>query len=243
LVRIYKLSSEYEKIINEITYATNSQTAINLRDLKANDEIQKNLIEAVAKLEVDEKGKPIYQYKPKRDAVVSRNAISIAVAAEAIISIWLQKPHVVKFRKNRMFEDVFYHDIFKDELNAAQLVLAVLIWRYVETKRKTAGEELYNTYPFLGYASNIVSMIIGYFLIKDFNISKDKIDHINFINLKEYFEKNKETYYTKAMDLIKEELQSKRTNINFDLDSLQRIAGVFRGGYLTQNIIQRLDDI
>ena len=242
LVRVYKLSPEQEKIINEITYATNSQTAINLRDLKANDEIQKNLIEAVAKLELDKNNNPVYSYKPKRDAVVSRNAISITVAAEAILSVWIRKPHVVKFRKNRMFEDSYYNEIFNHSLNASKLVLAVLIWRFVETKRKTAKNELYIKYPFLGYASNIVSMIIGDLLIKDIGINREQISHTNFIRLKNIFEEKKEIYYEKAMNMIKEEIESDKIKINIKLDSLQRIAGVFRGGYLTQNIIKRLDN-
>jgi len=240
LVRVYKLSPEQEKIINEITYATNSQTAINLRDLKANDEIQKNLIKAVEKLELDNDLKPVYQYKPKRDAVTSKGAISIAVAAEAILSIWHKKPHVVKFRKNRMFEDIYYNEIFDTSINAAKLVLAVLIWRYVETKRKTANQELYQIYPFLGYASNIVSMIIGELLLRDFGIKQDKIDHINFKELKGQFELNKDSYYEEAMNMLKNELESERLHVDLKLDSLQKIAGVFRSGYLTQSIVQKL---
>lgn len=239
LVRIYKLSPEQEKLINEITYATNSQTAINLRDLKANDEIQRQLIEAVSKLELDENNRPVYTYKPKRDAIISKNSITIAVAAEAILSIWLFKPHIVKFRKSRLFEDAFYNEIFNEKLNAAQLVLAVLIWRFVETKRKTQNE-LYKEYPFIGYASNIISMIIGIYLLNEFNISKDKINHINFKELKKTFEDKKEDFYKQALELLKEELQSDRIDIDFKLSSLQKIAGVFRGGYLTQNILEKL---
>lgn len=240
LVRIYMLANEQEKMINEITYATNSQTAINLRDLKANDEIQKSLIDDVANLVVDEGGKPEYIYKPKRDNIISRNIITIAVAAEAIFSIWNEKPHVVKFRKNRLFEDNYYNDIFSKKLNGAQLVLAVLIWRYVETKRKTSIESLYETYPFVGYASNIVSMMIGIVLLQDMHISRDKITYHNFKELKEKFEISKDTYYINALNTLKGELQSEHVQIDLESDSLQRIAGLFRGGYLTEHIIRKL---
>lgn len=240
LIRIYMLSKEQEKMINEITYATNSQTAINLRDLKANDDIQKSLIEDVSNLLKDDKDNSVYTYKPKRDNVVSRNNITIAVAAEAIFSIWNEKPHVVKFRKNRLFEDNYYNDIFTDKLNGAQLVLAVLIWRYVETKRKTSIDELYEDYPFIGYASNLVSMIVGILILQDKNISKNKISYINFQELKEHFEVHKDNYYISALNILKEELESERIEISLADDSLQRIAGLFRGGYLTQHIIRRL---
>jgi len=237
------LSKEQEKLINEITYATNSQTSINLRDLKANDEIQRSLIEDVENLVIDEQGNSEYIYKPKRDNVTSRNSITIAVAAEAIFSIWNKKPHVVKFRKNRLFEDNYYNEIFTDKLNGAQLVLSVLIWRYVETKRKTSIDELYESYPFIGYASNLVSMIIGILILQDNNISKYKISYINFKDLRESFENNKDDYYRKALDILKNELESERVNIDLTTDSLQRIAGLFRGGYLTENVIRRLNRV
>jgi hypothetical protein len=240
LIRIYKLTQEQIKLINEITYATNSQTAINLRDLKANDDIQKSLIESVASLEKDDKGNSEYIYKPKRDNIVSRNAITIAVAAEAILSIWNQKPHVVKFRKNRLFEDNFYNEIFTSELNGAKIVLAVLIWRYVETKRKTSLDSMYQEYPFVGYASNIISMIIGILLIKKNNIAIDKISHTNFKILSECLESSKDELYQEALKLLKDELVSEHIHINLQIDSLQRIAGLFRGGYLTQHIVNKL---
>lgn len=243
LIRIYKLTQEQIKLINEITYATNSQTAINLRDLKANDDIQKSLIESVASLEKDDKGNSEYIYKPKRDNIVSRNAITIAVAAEAILSIWNQKPHVVKFRKNRLFEDNFYNEIFTKELNGAKMVLAVLIWRYVETKRKTSIETMYEEYPFVGYASNIISMIIGCLLIKRNNIIIDRVSHTNFKTLKDYFESNKDGLYKESLELLKNELKSEHINIDLEIDSLQRIAGLFRGGYLTQHIIKKLEGL
>ena len=66
LVRIYKLNPEHIKLINEITYATNSQTAINLRDLKSNDDIQKSLIQSVSELEKDAQRDSTYTYKPKK---------------------------------------------------------------------------------------------------------------------------------------------------------------------------------
>ena len=240
LVRIYMLSKEQEKMINEITYATNSQTAINLRDLKANDEIQKSLIEDVKNLIIDEEGKPEYTYKPKRDNTTSRNGITIAVAAEAVFSIWNEKPHVVKFRKNRLFEDTYYNEIFSKKLNGAQLVLAVLVWRYVETKRKTSIDELYEDYPFIGYASNIISMMIGILLLNDMDIPREKVTHYNFTKLREKFEISKDEYYTKALNILKNELQSNNIEIDLDTDSLQRIAGLFRGGYLTEHIIKKL---
>ncbi len=241
LLRIYKLSQEQEHMINEITYATNSQTAINLRDLKANDDIQKSLMEDVAYLVVNENNEPEYVYKPKQDHIISRNSITSTVAAEAICSIWLQQPHIVKFRKNKLFEDNLYNKIFSNELNGAQLVLAVLIWRYVETTRKSLINTLFEKYPFIGYSSNIVAMIIGVLLLNGIGIKKNNIGHHNFNELKEKFDNLKEYYYEQSMEIVKQALESEDLRINLQDDSLQRISGAFRSVYLTNAVLKILN--
>jgi len=240
LVRIYELSNDDEDIIDSITYATNSQTAVNLRDLKANDPIQRKLIESVELLETDNNNNPVYTYKPKRDSNVSKNSISIAVAAEAIISTWRRGPHRAKFRKNRLFEDEIYETIFTSELNAAQLVIAVHIWRYVETKRKT-DESLYNDYIFVGYCSNHLCMIMGDKLLKENSISLEQLTHINFKNIKKYFEKNKERLHKESMEIIAEAMSSDNINLDLQSASLQKIAASFRRAYLTYEIQRLLD--
>jgi len=55
-------------------------------------------------------------------------SITSSVAAESIYSIWRKRPHQAKFKRNELFGK-FYHDVFND-INGAQLVLAVLIYRF-----------------------------------------------------------------------------------------------------------------
>ena len=43
MVRIYELPEGSDEVVREITKATNSQTPVDLRDLRSNDEIQKTL--------------------------------------------------------------------------------------------------------------------------------------------------------------------------------------------------------
>ena len=135
---------------------------------------------------------------------------------------------------------MYYNKIFTKELNGAKVVLAVLIWRYVETTRKTSIETMYDIYPFIGYASNTISMIIGMLVLKKANINISSISHTNFKILKNIFDENIESFYKEALEIVKDELQSESINIRLDTDSLQRIAGAFRGGYLTQQIINKL---
>lgn len=84
LVRIYEVNDD-ENIVQAITYATNSQNPVDLRDLKSNDDRQ-ILLETGAK----ELG---YVYKRKRDNISYSNSIPVTVAAEAVLSVWRGMPH------------------------------------------------------------------------------------------------------------------------------------------------------
>ena len=48
---------------------------------------------------------------------------------------------------------------------------------------------------------------------------------------------SKKDLYKEALEIVKKELEGENINIKLNIDSLQRIAGAFRGGYLTQQII------
>ena len=125
LIRIYELSDD-EQTIRDITYATNSQNPVNLRDLKANDEKQTLLEKGAAELG--------FTYRRKRDYSTAINAIPSTVAAEAILSVWRNKPHIARYRKNDLFGS-YFNEIFGN-VNAAQMIVAVLIFRYCDAIRK-----------------------------------------------------------------------------------------------------------
>jgi hypothetical protein len=79
LVRLYALDDNDQSIVDRITYATNSQTPIELQDLRANDEVQRRLV-----LDVQALG---YAYAPRRGgARRMAGSIGSAEAAEAILA-------------------------------------------------------------------------------------------------------------------------------------------------------------
>ena len=59
--------------------------------------------------------------------------------------------------------------------------------------------------------------------------------------MKSYLDENIEKLYKEALEIVKKELEGENINIKLNIDSLQRIAGAFRGGYLTQQIINKLN--
>jgi hypothetical protein len=240
LVRIYKIDEEDDTVANNITIATNSQTVVDLRDLKSNDDIQKRLSESVRLLGVKD-GIPLFEYQPKKDSTTPKShylPISIAVAAEAIFSTWHHKPHNARFHKDRLF-GYFYSEIFNDSLNGAQLVLAVLIWRYVENRRKR-DEELKNKYYFINYASNILCMIIGNLFLKSVSMTLDKITHKNFDEMHKKIEAEIEHLYAKAVDIVQDALL--KLGIDTTAEPLHRLSATFRRADLTEQVLTILSN-
>lgn len=183
LVRLYEVNDD-EDIVQDITYATNSQNPVDFRDLKSNDEIQ-ILLETSAR----ELG---YVYKRKRDNLGNANVIPSTVAAEAVFAVWRGKPHLAKYKRNEFF-DKYYREIFSD-LNAAQMIIAVLIFRYCDSVRKHESEnaEIQAQRPFSQY---FLSYMVGSRLLKEENVSLNELTHINFEQVKKCFELNKEQFY------------------------------------------------
>ena len=222
LLRLYEIGATDDFIVRDITYATNSQNPVDLRDLRANDEIQQKL----------EMGMPDlgYQYKRKRDEQVSSSSttVTVGVAAEAVFAVWRRKPHQAKFRRSELF-GAFYDEIFRRDLNAAQVILAVLIFRMVENERRRQST---NDPRFLPYASYVLAMLIGELLLKrDQSIALAQVDHRNFALLRDHFEANKKQLYQDAQARLQKALTQLGTT---ETTSLQRLAATFRRGDLLE---------
>lgn len=188
LVRLYEVEeTENPGIIQDIIYATNSQNPVDFRDLKSNDECQR-----VLEIGAHDLG---YVYKRKRDNALNINVIPSTVAAEAVFAVWRDSPHLAKYRRNEFFDK--YYSLIFDNLNAAQMVIAVLIFRYCDNNRKKESKQegirehrLYSQY-FMAY-------MIGKQILKYFGISLQELTHVNFNEIKDYFEQNKELMYSKS---------------------------------------------
>lgn len=187
LVRLYELSGQdIENLITDITIATNSQNPVDLRDLRANDEKQRTL-----ELDIQQLG---YQYKRKKDAAVVGEVIPSSVVAEAVFTIWKKQPHLAKFKRTELFGK-FYHEIFQN-LNAAQAVLAVLIYRYCDNQRRKS--ELYAQHPHLPYSNYFIAMLMGNLLLQNLGIVLPQLTHVNFVQVKNYFETHKDELFIAA---------------------------------------------
>ena len=218
MVRLYEVDdTEDQGIIRDITYATNSQNPVDFRDLKSNDEQQILLEKGVQDLG--------FIYKRKRDNTSNTNTIPSTVAAEAVFAVWREGPHLAKYKRNEFF-DKYYTRIF-DGLNAAQMIMAVLIFRFCDGNRKkeSSQEEIQEHRP---YSQYFLAYMIGKQILEHFHIELEKLTHINFGEIKLYFEQNKDIMYSKAENAMVNILKHYFNNDNLANIDGRTMAAAFR---------------
>lgn len=222
LLRLYELADDDQDFVRDITYATNSQNPVDLRDLHSNDEIQKQLETSIAALG--------YNYKRQREEGGGGTAaIASTIAAEAVLAIWRNKPHQAKFLRREHFGKL-YQEIFKN-MNAAQAILAVLIFRIVENERKRPA--LPNPPEFLPYAAHYLAMLVGQQLLQAHTLKIADVDHRNFNLLAETLASKKDDYLQGAIEKIKVALNKLYGDQTI---SLQQLSATFRRGDLLENL-------
>lgn len=226
LLRLYELAEDDHELVNDITYATNSQNPVDLRDLRSNDAIQKQLEIGMAELG--------YTYKRQRDDTGSgANIITSGIVAEAVLAIWRQKPHQAKFLRGEHFGKL-YHTIF-DDLNAAEAILAVLIFRFVEAERKKYIDESHFS-KFLPYASHYIAMLMGGGIIGE----RSGVDHKNLNKMLDIFNEYQEMIWAISVNSIWMSLNGLYGERDI---SLQQLSATFRRGDLLNSLIENVEKI
>ncbi len=225
MVRVYELSKEDQSFVTDITYATNSQNPVDLRDLRSNDDLQKQLELGVKNLG--------YVYKRQREqGSVGSNTLTSLTVAEAVLAIWREKPHQAKFRRKEHFGK-FYDDIFKN-LNAAQAILATLIFRQVENERKRPSHK--NPPTFLPYASHYIAMLVGRRLLKERGIQLGDVTHQQFNVLREFLDQNT----SRLQEAATQDIVQALTKCYGEREiSLQQLSATFRRG----DLLEMLDEV
>jgi hypothetical protein len=247
LLRLYELAENDQEFVRDITFATNSQNPVELQDLHSNDKIQQQLEAGISELG--------FSYKRFRGGDSVTENISPTEAATAVLSVWRKLPHQAKFMYGKLF-GVLYDTIF-DNLNPAQLVLAVLILRKVKNvenylERKTAASfkciEKYFVQErelselkkdFILYSSCFLAMIIGQQLLRENGILLRQITHRNFHELKDYLEEHFGAMYLQSVQILEQAIASLYGS---DKEiSLQRLSATFRRGDLLEELKPYLD--
>jgi hypothetical protein len=209
--------------VQTITYATNSQNPVDLKDLRSNDERQRQLEFSVTDLG--------YEYRRQRsEGTLTAKDITVGVAAEAVLSVWRQQPQVAKFRVKDHFGK-FYDQIFTPDLSGAQLVSAVLLFRIAENKRRRpppGAPEL------VRYAGGFLAMIMGMRLLADLGVTLSRLDHRNFEQARQLIDTNGDAYFGRSVESVEHALQKLYGKQPI---SLQRLAATFRRGDLLEHLL------
>ena len=118
------------------------------------------------------------------------------------------------------------------ELNAAQGILAVLIFRFVENQRKRP--EIEAVPAFVPYSSHYLAMIIGALLLKRKATTVEKVNHLVINELIESFENSKYALYEEALDILRTAVVQLYGRPIEGGISLQQLAATFRRGDLME---------
>ena len=220
LLRLYELAEDDKEFVQDITYATNSQNPVDLRDLRANDEQQRRL-----ELGMKDLG---FSYRRKRDDTsVKSDELTSSVVAEAVLAVWRRKPFQAKFRRKELFGKL-YEEVF-DNLNSAQAILAALIFRLVENERKRPEQA--NPPVFLPYASHYKAMLVGDYLLEAEGVALAEVSHRNYQALQDRLNRQFDEFQHRAQDQISEALMALYGEREI---SLQQLSATFRRGDLMQ---------
>lgn len=216
-VRLYQIGGEEPaNLVRTITYATNSQNPVDLRDLRSNDPLQKKLELAVRGLG--------YDYRRQRGEAAPRPTdITSGIAAEAVLSVWRRRPQQAKYMSSEHFGKL-YQLIFSERLNAAQMIIAVLVFRIAENRRKRPPP---GSPELVRYASCFAAMLMGEELLFDLGTTLDGLDHRNFEKAKSFVETKGDEYFERAVERIEKAMSQLYRGTPV---SLQRTAATFRRG-------------
>jgi hypothetical protein len=225
LVRLYELPVEDGNLVRSITYATNSQNPVDLRDLKSNDPIQRALEKSMAALN--------YNYVRYKSASGSSDGdISSAIAAQAVLSVWRGRPQMAKYQGGEHFGK-FYDMIFSSDLNGAQVVLAVEIFRYIEKRRRTSGEDAPR---FIAYGSQVLSMLVAEELLKAMEKKLPDVTHAALSVIQAHFVTHADALYEISQGRVESALKKVFGVTDLAILSWPRLAGCFRRGDLVEEL-------
>ena len=137
------------------------------------------------------------------------------------MAIWRHRPHQARFSSREHF-GALYNTIFTEDLNGAQAIIAALLLRHAENRRKRPPKDAPD---FLAYGSRFIAMLMGRYLLEEMDITLDKLDHRNFEQAQKLVEQRAGSYLSRAEEKIGEALGPLFSDRE---RTLQRLSATFR---------------
>jgi hypothetical protein len=222
LVRLYQMRASDPLFVQTITCAVNSQSPVDLRDLRSNDEQQKALELSMTPLG--------FHYRRQRsNESIKPDEVTTGTAAIAVLAVWRRRPQQTRFHTNDHFSKL-YGEIFTPDLNAAQVVTAVLLYRIAENKRRRPPV---GAPDLVSYASCFAAMLMGEYLLADLKITLDKLDHRCFAEARQLVDSKGDAYFDRAVSTLDAAVKKLYGGTAV---SLQQLSATFRRGDLFRHL-------
>ncbi|SCL81224.1 AIPR family protein [Sporanaerobacter sp. PP17-6a] len=191
-VLIKLIKTDDEKIMDKIIYSTNSQTEVRPADLRATDELQRDIENYfLSKGFYYDRRKNYYKNQNKERAKI----FNIAKTAQYIETLLFKRPHIARANPTSLLKtDDNYKRIFNNSINIGAYLKACLLFRKTSqyVKEKTHSEDIINN----KYGASIknlsfhimlvsISLYFNNFNFNDTdlaNLDLDKIDTSYFDN-------------------------------------------------------------
>ena len=117
-------------------------------------------------------------------------------------------------------------------MNGAQAIIASLIHRHAENRRKRPPDDAPD---FLPYGSRFIAMLMGRYLLSDLQISIKRLNHHNFVQARELLDNKYPNYIADAEDAISAALDPLFSNRE---RTLQRLSATFRRSDLIDELLK-----
>jgi len=158
LVKIIELNVNSD-LVKKITYFTNNQNAISIKDLRSNDLVQKSIQK---QFEILFENKILYKRKRGEDESGFDEVIEKDFAAQIITAFYLKKPQNTHLLNKLFGED--YNKIFSRNINAEKIYLGYLIYNIISKNSNLLNNEKIRNY---GLALFFFSHVIANLLEED----------------------------------------------------------------------------
>jgi predicted small secreted protein len=180
LMRVIQ-TGKNDRLSKDITYFTNNQNAISLKDLKSNDKIQQDLQDEF----YQQFSGVLYKIKNGENESGYKQVINNDFAAQLITSFYLKEPYTVH-QKTQIFTDN-YMKIFNMHINASYIYLLNEMYRAIDSNSDRIEDDGIRSYKLTKFFFLYVFRLI---------LESDSIGKELLSNPKEFEAKYKTTYFS-----------------------------------------------
>lgn len=200
-VELLQVLNVDDALVRDISFSRNHQTAVDQKDLHSDDEQQK-LLEASIRL----LGHVYHRYSVYLAS--DPEDISVTTAAEAVLAIWRRQPQRAGALVSQGLNAV-YRKVFTEDLNGAQVVIAVLLLR-AAWRELTALES--SVLDLGELSAGYLAHLMGQQLLDELGMNLGALDHRSFEAAQSLLAQQSARYFQEALRVLSAAVLSHRSS-------------------------------